>query len=387
MGIGWEGGRITDLHEIDLYVKPAPTKLLLPRLIEPHTHLDKAFTWSRFPNFDGTYQAAFISNMKELKVRNALEVRERVERSLAIALKNGLRAIRTHIDSIGPNQDQIWDVLKKIKLKWSPFIELQLVALAPLEYWNTDGGEDFARDLIDVKGLIGGVLVPPFKERSAKHLLKRMLQLANKYGCGVDLHIDESQVHPAVGLKQLLKVLKLVELEIPITCSHSSSMGLLPPKALRSLAKNIAKHDLNVVALPLTNAWLLGRNPRETPFKRPFAPVFQLQEAGVVVAIGGDNVQDAWFPGGNLDPISLMAFSLPLTQLAPWQRLGLAPFTTSAAKVLGLEWDGTFKIGSPADFVLLDANSWVEALKHPPARRIMIKGKWLDSGTIPYYLS
>ena len=44
---------------------------------------------------------------------------------------------------------------------------------------------------------------------------------------------------------------------------------------------------------------------------------------------------------------------MPLTQLAPWQRLGLAPFTTAAAEVMNLEWDGTIRAGSPADLVVL----------------------------------
>ena len=108
------------------------------------------------------------------------------------------------------------------------------------------------------------------------------------------------------------------------------------------------------------------------------APIFQLQKAGVVVSVGGDNVNDAWFPLSNFDPINLMAFSMPIAHLSPWDRLGLSPFTFSAAQVLSLQWDGLFQKGSPADFILLDSNSWVKALSERPKRRVVVNGEFLN---------
>ena len=78
-----------------------------------------------------------------------------------------------------------------------------------------------------------------------------------------------------------------------------------------------------------------------------------------------------------------MSFSMTFAQLAPWQRLGLSPFTTSAANLMQLEWDGTIGIGSPAELLLVDASSWSEALSSPPQRRVLIHGGWADEMTIP----
>jgi cytosine deaminase len=61
----------------------------------------------------------------------------------------------------------------------------------------------------------------------------------------------------------------------------------------------------------------------------------------------------------------------------PWQRLGLAPFSTAAAAVLDLAWDGVLRVGGPADLVLLGAGSWGELLARPPQRRVLRAGQWL----------
>ncbi len=68
-----------------------------------------------------------------------------------------------------------------------------------------------------------------------------------------------------------------------------------------------------------------GPAPGCTPRWRPQAPVRQLQAAGVSVAIGGDNVQDPWFPGGDFDPIETLRFSVVASHQAPLAAPGTGP--------------------------------------------------------------
>ncbi len=373
----WDIGRVTKIEVIQNY-REHSLKLLLPRLIEPHSHIDKSFTWKEFPNLQGTYEEALKVNLREHENRTPEIVRSRSEKALKLALANGLRSIRSHIDSFGLSGTHSWQVITDLKHEWKDFIELQCVALVPLEYWGTQEGHLLANKVARSEGLLGGVLVPPFHKQDSYKSLVDLFHLANRVNCGIDIHIDESAKFPAAGIKQLIKALDHMEVNVPITCSHSSSMSLLSSREVRYLANRLASHNVGVIALPLTNNWLLGRQERETPVKRPLAPIKQLQEAGVNVAIGGDNLQDPWFPLGNLDPISLMSSSMSLIQLPPWERLGLSPYTTSAAAIMGLEWDCTIKCGSPANFVILDASSWSECLSIIPRRQHIINGDFFD---------
>ena len=379
----WIDGRIESI-EIITNSSTSSLKLLLPRLVEVHAHIDKAFSWNDFPNLIGTYQNALEANFKEHKKRTSLDVRDRGEKALTIAVRNGIRAIRSHVDSFGKVSNQNWETLLGLQRDWRHLIELQLVALVPLDFWSTDEGKMLANKVYSLGGSLGGVLVPPFNKRKSFQSLLNLLKLANQLGCEIDLHIDESQSYPAEGLNLLVDALDQITPDVAITCSHASSMALLSENKLRKLADRLADHKVNVIALPLTNAWLLGRySSRQTPIKRPLAPINQLQKSGVTVAVGGDNVQDSWFPLGGLDPLALMAFSMPLAQLAPWSRLGLSPFTTAAARILGLDWDGTFAVGSPADFVLLDAGSWTDALSLNTKRLVIVNGEELNEEKLP----
>ena len=49
MRLRWEAGRLRRPEPLPA-TEPAPSLLVLPRSVDPHVHLDKAFTWDRHPN-------------------------------------------------------------------------------------------------------------------------------------------------------------------------------------------------------------------------------------------------------------------------------------------------------------------------------------------------
>ena len=376
--IKWKDRKVVEIDCLSGDLDKKNQKILLPRLIEPHAHLDKAFTWANYPNFRGTYSGALEANLKEHLLRSPEKVNSRAEKAISLCIKNGLRAVRTHIDGFGLVGSETWKIINALRKKWKEYLEIQCVALVPLDYWSSSEGLLLASKVAEDNGLFGGVLVPPFDKSKTKKNLLNLLKVANDYGCGIDLHIDESSSNHAAGLNVLMKVLEEFKSHhVPITCSHASSLGLINEKKINEYANKLSDFGISVVALPLTNSWLLGRQAGVTPTHRPIAPIRQLQNKGVNVAIGCDNVQDPWFPLGNFDPISLMSISMPFTQLAPWERLGLSAFTTSSANVLGLKWDGLIELDCPADFVVLEADSWSSALSTSPNRQNIINGDYL----------
>ena len=370
-------GRITAL-------RPCPEAVGAPLaftpVVEPHAHLDKAYTADAHPNPEGTMAGALAANRKEMDQRRHGDVRRRAERALERAWRQGLRAIRSHVDSLGPGAAASWRALVELREEWRDRVDLQLVALVPLRHWGTAEGEALAASVARAGGLLGGVLGDPYAAAASDHqALLALLRLARRHGCGVDLHVDESDHDPGRGVRRILRALgsEPVALPLPLTCSHASSMGLLPDGPCRRLAAELAERGVAVVALPTTNLWLLGKRAGRTPHLRPQAPVRQLQQEGVTVAVGGDNVEDPWFPAGDFDPLALIRFCLTSSHLLPWRRQGLAPFTTAAARLLGLGWDGVLREGAPADLVVVEAAGWRGALCGERSRRVLRAGRWL----------
>jgi cytosine deaminase len=372
------GGRIERIQPCTEAEAAGPLPLALTPLVEPHAHLDKAYSGATHPNREGTLAGALQANRREAEERDRNTVLERGERALERAWRHGLRAIRSHIDSHGPGAEASWEALWELRRRWAGRVDLQLVALVPVAHWGTAGGQVLAQRVAAAGGLLGGVLGGPFPLGEADDEdLERLLALAERLGCGIDLHIDESDVQHGEGVRLLVRRLRRRGGGPPLTCSHAASMGLLAERHCLRLAEAMAALDLAVVALPTTNLWLLGRTRGSTPRLRAQAPVRQLQAAGVTVAMGGDNVQDPWFPGGDFDPLALLRFAAIASHVVPWQRQGLAPFSRAPAALLSLDWDGVLRPGAPADLLVLAAGSWQELLARDPQRRVLRAGRWL----------
>lgn len=377
----WDQGRLREPQPLSAEHVP-PSRMVLPRLVDCHVHLDKAYTWQKHPNLSGSYGGALEANLREHSTRTLASVLQRGEHAMERAFANGLRAMRSHVDSGGPGAEPSWDALLTLQQRWRSRIDLQLVALVPLAFWGSAEADVLARRVAASAGCLGGVLTPPCGSSVVTQQLEALLRLADRYGCGVDLHIDEADHGPAEGMVQLLKALRRVPVQVPVTCSHASSLSLLPAPRLMRLAERMAAAQINVIALPLTNAWLLARADHATPLQRPQAPIRQLQRCGVPVGVAGDNVADPWFPGGDFDPLALLAASMPLTQLLPWQRLGLAPFTTAPPAILQLDWDGVLRAGAPADLICMEGQGWSGLIQCSSQRQILVNGHWQSSPSV-----
>ena len=124
ISISWEDGFVSELKPLKNKITK-PKNILFPRFVETHSHFDKSFTWSEFPNLESNYGGALSVNLEEHKTRTTDKVLERVEKSLKLAIRNGYRAIRSHIDTYNGQSIDIWIELFKLQKKFSSELTLQ----------------------------------------------------------------------------------------------------------------------------------------------------------------------------------------------------------------------------------------------------------------------
>jgi cytosine deaminase len=108
-------------------------------------------------------------------------------------------------------------------------------------------------------------------------------------------------------------------------------------------------------------------------------PVERAIELGVDVALGQDDIEDAYYPFGrhNLLEVAFLAAHLLDMRTAAQQELLVDMVTTRAARVLGLG-DRSLRPGGPADLLVHDARRTVDLLaRHAPPRVVVRAGQVL----------
>ena len=79
--------------------------IAFPAFVDCHTHIDKGHIWARKPNPDGSFPGALTAVGEDRLARwTADDVERRMEFSLACAYAHGTRAMRTHLDSVPPQE-------------------------------------------------------------------------------------------------------------------------------------------------------------------------------------------------------------------------------------------------------------------------------------------
>jgi cytosine deaminase len=108
--------------------------------------------------------------------------------------------------------------------------------------------------------------------------------------------------------------------------------------------------------------------------RRGIARVKELLEAGVNVICGQDDLQNMFYPYGRMDPLEVALITAHAAHLASPQEIQAAFDMPryNAARMLRLERYGV-TVGAPANLVILDAASPVEALRRQPPRRYVIR--------------
>lgn len=110
-------------------------------------------------------------------------------------------------------------------------------------------------------------------------------------------------------------------------------------------------------------------------------PVERALARGVAVALGQDDIEDAYYPFGrhNLLEVAFLAAHLLDMRSAPQLETLVDLVTTSAARVLGLPSYG-LREGGPADLLVHDATRTVDLLaRHAPPRVVIRAGRILTS--------
>jgi cytosine/creatinine deaminase len=342
-------------------------RVVLPGFVEAHCHIDKTLTIDRVENASGTLMEAIINWVAFKPNLTSDDYLARGRRALLMALRMGTTNLRTHVD-VDANGLLALESVLELKQEFAGRVDMQIVALGgpgvnDAEFSAMQNALELGADII---GGCPAIRIDPKAE------VVRALELAERFGKPVDLHVDENENPESLALETLAEETITRGLEGRVTAGHCCSLAFMDERTADRVIEKVARAKIHIVTLPACNLVLQGREMNPTP--RGLTRVKQLLEAGVNVVTGTDNVQDPFQPLGNYDLLAasnLTALAAHMTGRSQMLET-LEMTTTRAAKVLGLEHHG-LRVGCYADLVVIDAQSRLEALAQVSTNRMVIK--------------
>jgi cytosine deaminase len=360
-------------------------RIVMPCFVDCHTHIDKGHIWPRKPNPDGTFMGALNATGADRAARwSAEDVARRMDFSLRCAYAHGTGAMRTHLDSVAPQEEISWPVFETIREKWRGRIELQAACLLGIEgVRDKKWFERLAKRVAAAKGVLGVVtyMLPDLEE-----LLDQVFAQAIKHGLDLDFHADETDDVSAISLKKIAEAALWNGFEGNILVGHCCSLARQPDLDVLDTLDKVAKAGLAVVSLPMCNLYLQDRRgDKTTPRWRGVTLLHEMKARGIPVAVASDNTRDPFYAYGDLDMLEVYRMATRILHfdhpVGDWPQA----VTSTPAKVMRLDGFGTLAAGGAADFVVFRGRNWTELLSRPESDRIVVRDGRAIERQLPDY--
>jgi cytosine/creatinine deaminase len=354
-----------------------------PCFVDLHTHLDKGHTWERATNVDGSFDGALTAIYADHEQFWTVDdLYRRMEFGLKCSYAHGSRAVRTHLDVMGPLGAINLKAFQLVQQAWRDRLTLQAVALVPTDYWLTPEGVALADQFAEINGVLGAFALP---HPELKTQLQQLFKLAAERGLDLDLHVDETDDPNSQVLRSVAEVAVEQEFSGQIVCGHCCSLAVQDPATVTETINWVKQAKIGVVSLPLCNLYLQDRTRDRTPRWRGVTLLHELRQQGVPVAIASDNCRDPFHAFGDHDGLEVFALSTRIAHFdqpyANWPQA----ITQTPAQLMNLPQPGAIVVGEPADLILFKGRTYSELLSRPQHDRIVLRSGQVIDTTLPDY--
>lgn len=339
--------------------------LVIPPFIEPHIHLDTTLTAGQ-PNWNvsGTLFEGIQRWSERKESLTAQDVKTRAKTALKWQIAQGIQHVRTHVDVTDPDLTALKAMLE-VKEEMAKFIDLQLVAFPQEGILSYPNGYELLEESLKMGAdVVGGIPHYEFTREYGVDSLKAAFQLAEKYDRLVDIHCDEIDDEQSRFVEVVAAEAYRLGMGSRVTASHTTAMHSYNGAYTSKLFRLLKLADINFVANPLVNIHLQGRFDTY-PKRRGITRVKELQEEGINVCFGHDDIFDPWYPLGTGNMLQVLHMGLHVTQLMGYDQIvnSIDLITNNSAKTLDIEEQYGIEEGKPANLIVLEAASEYDAIR------------------------
>lgn len=378
LSIGIEGEKIAAVGENlpeggAAQVIDAEGRLVTESFVNGHLHLCKVYTLEMVGQdalssyHGGSMGGAMTAIEQASRVKDHYDEKwiiENVRKACRLAQKYGNTHIRAFADTDTKAKLEGVKALIKAREEFKGIVDLQVVAFPQDGVVRDPGAEDYIRKALELGAdVVGGIPWIEYTDADMQEHIDRMFALAKEFNRDVSMLIDDAG-DPGLRSLEMLAVKTLKEgWQGRVTAQHCRAMAMYREPYFRKILALLQKASIGLVSDPQTGPL--------------HARVRDLYDSGVAVALGQDDIADAYYPFGRNNMLEVAFLAVHLLWMTTFSDMEIIYdlITTNAAKAMGIRGH-VLEPGGNADLVVLNAGDVYHAIwEHEAPFRVIRKGK------------
>ena len=335
--------------------------IVLPGLVEAHTHLDKTLIgmdW--FENRVGPTRNHRILADRKAKRELGIDARRQSARQILQTLSYGVLHIRSHVDvdtEIGiTNIEGVLETREALR----DLVDVQIVAFPQSGMLPRAGTLELMDAAMRAGADVVGGIDPATIDRDPIRHLDAIFALADRYRKPIDIHLHELGELGAFCLELIIERTRALSMQGRVMVSHAYCLGMLDPARQQALIEALAAERIAVMTVGSPAA--------------PALPLRLMRQCGLIVSSGSDGIQNTWEPWGNGDMLERAKYLAQRNGMTNDADLVETTRICTFGGAEGIDLTGYgFSEGDFGDLVLVPARTLAEAVALTPQKRTVIR--------------
>lgn len=275
---------------------------------------------------------------------------ENVRKACDLALKYGNTHIRAFADVDPKAKLEGVKALLKAREEYKGRVDLQVVAFPQDGIVRDPGAEEYIEKALELGAdVVGGIPWIEFSPQDQQEHVDRMFALAKKYNKDVSMLLDDVGDPGERTLEMVIAKTLEMGWQGRVTAQHCRAVALYQENHFRKIVALMNKANIGLVSDPHTGPL--------------HARVADLYNAGINVALGQDDIGDAYYPFGRNNMLEVAFLAVHLLWMTTFEGMEMIydMITTNAARALGINGH-VLEVGGTADLVVLNAEDVYHAI-------------------------
>ncbi|GAB2679199.1 amidohydrolase [Thalassiella azotivora] len=337
--------------------------VLVPALADVHAHLDSTRLGLPFrPHTAEPGLAGLVENDRRHWRSAERPVTDRATYTLGRTIASGATRVRSHAQVDTDSGLERLEGVLAAREAHRERAAVEVVAFPQRGILRDRGTAELLEEALRAGADLVGGIDPCALDRDPVRHLDVVFGVAERHGCGVDLHLHETGELGAFTLELVCERVAALSMQGRVTVSHAFALSSVDRDRRTALVDLLGAHDVAVTTV--------------APGVREPLPLDALRRAGVRVGLGQDGIRDYWSPYGDGDVLG-RAWQLAYRSGSRRDEdveTCVEVASLGGAAVLGEQLPGRgVEVGAPADLLVLAADSVTAAVMDRPDARVVVR--------------